>query len=193
MSKQVCESVNTNLNAYLIQILWCCCCYYCCCCQRSPSSICLKQGGCLMLCWPTPCPQTVDSLVEQWRENFQWKCWLRNHCLRDHCSGDHCFWGLLLKGSQLSGGLLLGGSLSGWSPVLWHVLIFRIAPVWSETDKSHQRGKRSDLQVHVMQKIYFLQQSYVGQNRYSPFFFPLVLLAPFPFGGTFSFCVDPKR
>ena len=110
--------------------------------------------------------------------------------------GGPLFWGLLLKGSQLFGGLLLGGSLSGFtggSPVLWHVLIFRIAPVRSETDKSHQRGKRSDLQVHAMQKIYFLQQSYVGQNRYSPFFFPLVLLAPFPFGGTFSFCVDPKR
>ena len=109
--------------------------------------------------------------------------------------GGRLFWGLLLGGSllwrQLFGRLLLGGSLPGWSLVLWHVLTFRIEPVRNDTDKPHQsklRGKKSDYKCMQCEKI----QNYVGQNRVSsPFFFPLVLLAPFPFGGAFSFCVDP--
>lgn len=109
--------------------------------------------------------------------------------------GGLLFWGLLLGGSllwrQLFGRLLLGESLPGWSLVLWHVLTFRIEPMRNDTDKPHRsklRVKKKWSQVHAMQT----NPKYVGQNRVSlPFFFPLVLLAPFPFGGTFSFCVDP--
>lgn len=153
MSKQVCESVNTNCipdsdTVVLLLLL-----------LLSKESLQYPSKtrwlsdamlansmptDCGLSCWTVTGEFSAEMLIEEPLPE--------GSLLGGPLLGGPLFWGLLLKGSQLFGGLLLGGSLSGWSPVLWHVLIFRIAPVWSETDKSHQRGKRRDLQVHAMQK-----------------------------------------